>query len=164
MFLPIKSFFAINPGCLSSALCDLWSLDVAVSGWARTPEAGDLTLGLWTTRELPTPWNINRCEPSQRLPINTKAKPYSKASKLRDGCAMPILQLNRSTTLHISRQAAQSHSKPTDTPKHTTGQGTALQRDKIQLHPWEHKHKSPHPENLHNALIRPHKLEYSLHN
>ena len=102
--------------------------------------------------------------PPKGFHINTKAKPYSKASKLRDGCAMPILQLNRSTTLHISRQAAQSHSKPTDTPKHTTGQGTALQRDKIQLHPWEHKHKSPHPENLHNALIRPHKLEYSLHN
>lgn len=40
-------------------------------------------------------------------------------------------------------KAAQSHSKPIDTLKHTTGHGTALQGDKIQLYPPEHRRKCP---------------------
>ena len=57
--------------------------------------------------------------------------------------------------MHISRQAAQSHTEPIDTPKHTTGHGTAFQRDEIQPHPSEHRHKSPQTGKLHKALAQP---------
>ena len=62
------------------------------------------------------------------------------------GSPMPILQQNRNITLYISRQAAQSRTKPIDTPKLTIGHGTALQRDKMQLHPQEHRRKPPNWE------------------
>ena len=58
-----------------------------------------------------------------------------------------------STTLHINRQSAQIHIEPIDTPKHTTGHSTTLQKDKIQLHPPEHRHKSRQPGNLHKTLV-----------
>jgi len=45
--------------------------------------------------------------------------------------------------------------EPKDNPKPTTGHGTAFQRDKIQLHQPEHRHKSPQPENHHRTLIKP---------
>ena len=51
----VKSYFTISLGVLSSMLCGLWNLDAAGRGWAWTPEVGDSTPGLWTTRELPTP-------------------------------------------------------------------------------------------------------------
>ena len=59
-----------------------------------------------------------------------------------------ILQRNRNTTLNINRQAAQSHAKPIDTPKPTTGHWTALQREEIQLHPPGHRHKFPETKKL----------------
>ena len=61
---------------------------------------------------------------------------------------MLILQQNRNTNMNIKRQVAQSHAKPMDTPKLTTGQFTALQREEIQLHPPEHGHKLPYQEKL----------------
>ena len=45
--------------------------------------------------------------------------------------------------------------KPKDTPKHTAGHCTALQRDKIQLYPPEHRHTSHQPRNFHKALVQP---------
>jgi len=54
----------------------------------------------------------------------------------------------RDTTLSIKIQAAQSHATPIDTPKLTTGQFTSLQREKIQLHPPEHRCKLPYQETL----------------
>ena len=62
------------------------------------------------------------------------------------GCLTLILQQNRKTTLHISRQAPQSHTKPIDTPRLTTGHWTNLWQDKIQVHPPERRHKSPNQE------------------
>jgi len=56
---------------------------------------------------------------------------------------MLILQKHRNTTLSIKIQAAQSHAKPIDTPKLTTGHFIALQREEIQLHPPEHRCKLP---------------------
>ena len=67
MFL-VLCCFTISLGVLSSVLSVLWSLGATVRGWAWTPEVRDPSLGLWTTRELPTTWNINRQEPSQRRP------------------------------------------------------------------------------------------------
>ena len=58
--------------------------------------------------------------------------------------------------MHIRRQATQSHAKCTDTPKLTTGQGTVLQRDKIQFHPSEHRYTSLQTGNLYKALAQLH--------
>ena len=68
---------------------------------------------------------------------------------------MLILQENRNKTLHTSRQAAQSDTEPIDTPK-PTGHGATHQRDEIQFHQPEHRHKSPQPGNLYMALVQPH--------
>ena len=42
------------------------------------------------------------------------------------------------------------------TPKYTTGHCTALQRDKIQLHQAEHRHKLPQPGKPHGTLTQQH--------
>jgi len=54
------------------------------------------------------------------------------------------------------QRIAQRHTELIDTPKPTTGHGTALQRDKIQLHQPEHRHKLPQPGKHHRTLIQPH--------
>lgn len=69
---------------------------------------------------------------------------------------MLILQENRNTILHTSRQAVQSHTEPIDTPKPVTGHGTTHQTDEVQLHQPEHRQKSPQPGNLYMALVQPH--------
>ena len=62
-----------------------------------------------------------------------------------------ILQQNRNTTLNIKRWAAQSQSKPIDTPKLTIGHFIALQKEEIQLHAPEHRHKFLQPGNFGNV-------------
>ena len=47
---------------------------------------------------------------------------------------MLILQQSRNIALSIKSWAAQSHNKPLDTPKLTTGHFFAFQREEIQLH------------------------------
>ena len=66
---------------------------------------------------------------------------------------MLILQQIRNIALSIKIQAAQSHAKPIDIPKLTTGHFTAHTREDIQLHPPEHRHK---PGNLDKPLVQPH--------
>jgi len=61
---------------------------------------------------------------------------------------MLILQQCRNTALSIKIQAAQSHAKLIETPKPTTEDFIALQREEIQLHPPEHKCKLPLPTPL----------------
>jgi len=56
---------------------------------------------------------------------------------------MLILQQNRNTTLSIKRQATQSHVKPIDTTKLTTGHYIAFLREEIQLHPPEPEAQAP---------------------
>ena len=68
---------------------------------------------------------------------------------------MLIIQQNRNTTLNVKRWVAQSHAKPIDTSKHTTGHFIALQREEIQLQPPEHSHKLPQPGNLDETLVQP---------
>ena len=69
---------------------------------------------------------------------------------------MQILHQIGNTALSIKRQAAQSYAKPIDTPKLTTGHFIALQREEIQLHSPEHRHKLPQSGNLHKTLVQPH--------
>jgi len=54
---------------------------------------------------------------------------------------MQILQQHRNIALSFNIQAAQSHTKPTDISKLITEHFIALQREEIQLHPPEHRHK-----------------------
>ena len=53
-------------------------------------------------------------------------------------------------------QVSQEASKVVDNWELTTGHCTALQEDKIQLHPPGHMHKSLQPGNLHKALVQHH--------
>ena len=46
--------------------------------------------------------------------------------------------------------------EPRDISKPTTGLCTALERDKIQLHQPEQRHKLPQPGKYHRTLIQPH--------
>ena len=50
---------------------------------------------------------------------------------------------SRKITLSIKTQAAQSHIKPLDISKLTTGHFIVLQREEIQFHPPEHWYKLP---------------------
>ena len=54
-----------------------------------------------------------------------------------------ILQQRRKINLSTKIRVAKSHTKPTDNSKLTTGHFIALQREEIQLHPPEHRHKLP---------------------
>ena len=45
--------------------------------------------------------------------------------------------------------------RPIDNPKHTNGHSRTLQRDKIQLHPTEHSHKTLQPRNINKELVQP---------
>ena len=63
---------------------------------------------------------------------------------------------SKNTTLSIKRQASQSHVKPIDTQKLTTGHFIALQREEVQLHPPEHRRKVPQPGNLDKPLVQHH--------
>ena len=56
---------------------------------------------------------------------------------------MQILQQYRNITLSLNTQADQSHTKPIDISKLITGHFIALQKEEIQLHPPEHRHKLP---------------------
>ena len=69
---------------------------------------------------------------------------------------MLILQQSRKIALSIKIQAAQSHAKPIDIQKLTTGHFTAHKREEIQLHPPEHGCKLAQPGNLDKPLVQPH--------
>ena len=119
------------------------------------PEARGSTPELWAIIEILTPGNINRWESAQK-PLHlywNQAPPKSQSSSAR--LPMLILQQNRKIILNINRQAAQSHAKPRDTLKLTTGHCTGLQRDEVQLYPPEYRKKFPHPRNHHKVLVQP---------
>ena len=57
-----------------------------------------------------------------------------------------------------ARTTAQKHTEPKDTPKPTTGHRTALQREEIQLHQPEHRHKLRQPGKSLRTLTQPYPL------
>ena len=67
-----------------------------------------------------------------------------------------ILQQNRNTTLNINRQSAQSHAKPIDTPKLTTGHSREKRSSSIHQ---DTDTSSPKPRNFHKPLVQPHPQE-----
>jgi len=56
---------------------------------------------------------------------------------------MQILQQHGNIALSFNIQVAQSHTKPIDISKLTTGHFIAPQREEIQLHPPEHLTRKP---------------------
>lgn len=65
--------------------------------------------------------------------------------------------------LNIKRGAAQSHAKPTDTPKLTNRHFIALQREEIKFHTTEHRHRLPQQGNLDKPLVQPTHREQTPH-
>ena len=61
---------------------------------------------------------------------------------------MQIIQQCRNIALNFNIQAAQSHTKPIDISKLTTGHSIALQREEIQLHPPDIDTSFPNQETL----------------
>ena len=59
-------------------------------------------------------------------------------------------------SLSFNKQAAQCHTKPIVISILTTGHFIALQREEIQLHLSEHRHKLPYPGNLDKLPVQPH--------
>ena len=55
-----------------------------------------------------------------------------------------------------TRRTTQRHTEPIDTRKPTIGHWAALQRDEIQLHQPEHRHKLPQPGKQHGTATQPH--------
>ena len=65
-------------------------------------------------------------------------------------------QAKQEHTLNIKRWAIQSHAKLIDTLNLITGYFIALQREEIQFHPLEHRHKLPQQGNPDKSLVQPH--------
>ena len=55
-----------------------------------------------------------------------------------------------------ARRIAQRHTELIDTPKPITGHCAALQREEIQLHQPELRHKLPQPGKHHRTVTQPH--------
>lgn len=85
---------------LSSARCGLWSCST-VSGQSWTPEAKITGPGLWTTRELLTPWNINWQKLSKRPPSQHQDQALPKSQQAL-GLDTPCQSFSKWGTLHIS--------------------------------------------------------------
>ena len=101
---------------------------------------------------------MTRAHPKASIPT-LKPSSTQKLTSFRARHTMLILQQCRNTDLSIKIQVAQSHTKPIDTSKVTTGHLIALQREEIDLHPPEHRHKFPQPGNLNKPLVQPHPQE-----
>ena len=132
--------FTKSLGVLSSVLCGL--SDLGVIGWIRPK------ILKWETQaqdfDLPetsqSQGMLISKSPPKVLHLNTKTKDNIKVSKLQWQMAHDNPSTKQPCTLEDKLP------KPTDSPKHTTGHGTALQRDEIQLQPPEHSHKLPKQE------------------
>jgi len=85
---------------------------------------------------------LTRAHPKASIPT-LKPSSTQEPTSSRARHTKLILQQCRNTALSIKIQAAKSHTKPTDISKITTGHFIALQREEIQLHPPEHRHKLP---------------------
>ena len=83
-------------------------------------------------------------------PSNTQEPTSSRARHTTQ-----ILQQRRNIALSFNIQAAQSHPKPINISKLTTGHFTALQREEIQLHHQNTEASFPNQETLISHLSNP---------
>ena len=95
-----------------------------------------------------------RAHPKASIPT-LKPSSTQEPTSSRARHTMQILQQCRNIALSFNIQAAQSHTKPRDISKLTTGHFIALQREEIQLHPLEHQPSFPNQETLTSHLSNP---------
>ena len=109
--------------------------------------------------ETTLPHVISTGESSPRdLHLNIKTQLHPLPASSNAGRPMPNNQQDRNTTPPISREASRSHTNFTNTAKHTTRCSPAHHKEKIQLHPQEHRHQSLPPGSLHKPLNHLHPL------
>ena len=102
---------------------------------------------------------LSKKRSSKSLHTRTETKVHPSVNKFQNKTYhtnSPAAQGYVNAALSIKIQAAQSHAKPINTPKLTTGRFIALQREEIQLHPAENRFKLPYPGNLDKPLVQPH--------
>ena len=129
--------------------------NATVKGWTWTPEVGDLSPGRWTTRELPTPWNINWWELSQRSSSQHKDKtlPESQQAPAVDASCQTV---NKAKT----QSCPLADRVPKAIPSPGTVQNTPLEsalpfREKRSGYAHKNTQESQQPDNLHKALALP---------
>jgi len=83
-----------------------------------------------------------RAQPKASI-LTLKPRSTQDPTRSRARHTMQILQQCRNIALSFNIEAAQSHTKPTDISKLTTGHFIALQREETQLHPPENQYKLP---------------------
>ena len=147
--------FTQSIGNLSFVLCGLWGLGASINIWAWNPKVRHPSPRLWTTRELLTPGILINQSPSKGFHLNTKTKPTERLASTN-------AQID-----HVNPSTKQKHSathwqigflKPYQTHSHPQiyyWTQSCLQRDKIQLHWQEHRHKSLQPGNHQRILASP---------
>ena len=123
-------------------LCSLWSLGAIVRHWAWTSNVGDLSPRCWTTRELPTQWNINWQELSQRFPSQHQdhGPPNSQQAPKPDASHQIITKTGTQPCPLADRLPTDIASPQISGSKHNNGNSTALQRHSIQLKSQQHRH------------------------
>ena len=145
-------FFLVTP-------CALQGLDSPASGQDWASGVGVLNPRHWTARKFLAPGNINWWQLSPKSPswlqdpdpLNCLKAPVLDASS----------QATSKTGHKLTHQhtGCLSHTKISDTPKHTTICDSAHQSNKIQLHPPEGRHQSLLPGSLHKPLDQFHPLD-----
>lgn len=134
--------------------CGLRSLNAIVRSQVWIPEAGDLNLVLWTFRELLTTWDIIRQEPTQKCSNSTQTKhhPKSQQAIVQDGLTNPSAK-HEDNSAHqaVCPNPYWTHRYP---KTHYWTQHYP-QKDKIQLHPPGHRHKSLQPGNFTRHCSQP---------
>ena len=123
----MESCVTINLGVLPSVLCEQRSLHATVRGQDWNLEASGSNPDFGPSENSWPQGTLIDESPPQSLHTYTETKLHSRASKQCK--TLHVNSLAKQVTLHISKEAAQSHTKPTDTPKLTNGHCSALQRD-----------------------------------
>lgn len=144
--------FTSSLGVLSSVMRGLWSLGAAIRSLTWSSKVGDLIHNC-TIRELWQHRTLIGERSTKGLKVHTKTKHHPKASKLQ--CRMPLAKslAKQEHNPAISRKDAQkSYQAHRHLKTHYWTIDGCLQRDKIKLHPPEHRHKSPQQQKFHKAL------------
>ena len=119
--------FTINLGVFPSVLCGQRSLDATIRGQDWNLEEGGSKPDFGPSENSWPQGTLIDEGPPKSLHTYTETMLHSRASKQCK--TLHINSLAIQATLHISKEAAQSHTKLTDTPKLTNGHCSALQRD-----------------------------------
>ena len=105
-------------------------------GWSLNACGGSTESRPLGCQRIPSPREYQLAWALLEVPISTPRLGSTQLpARSSAGCLRSNNQQDRNTAPLIRRQAVCSHTKLTDTPKHTPWCGPALQRDKTQLQP-----------------------------